>query len=433
MSTVDSAARTLPIDLPNEWAVSSVGQLFDVKQGKALSPKVRSGTSPRKFLRTANVLWGRLDLGKVDEMEFTDEEARQLALEEGDLLVCEGGDVGRTAIWRGELPGCLYQNHVHRLRKRIEDIDPAFVMHWLRAAFGSLNLFEGVANRTTIPNLSAARLKSLTVPRPDLAEQQLIAEVLSNVQCAMELEEKRLAALRELKAATMAKVFREGLRGGAKKPTEVGEIPGSWNVARLGSVCRFSSGGTPARDNPRYWGGTIPWVKTGEISYREITATTEAITEAGLRASAAKVLPKGTLLMAMYGQGVTRGRVAVLGIDAATNQACVALIPDERVLLIGFLYAYLEYAYDRVRDLGHGANQKNLSAEILNRLQVPIPSDLGEQESIATLSGVIGDRIDAAEQRLGTVGNLFQCLLDKLMRGELRVTALLEQAAANAG
>ncbi len=428
LSATGPTVRSLT--LPAEWRGSSIGELFDVQQGKALSPQARQGKSPRPFLRTANVLWARLDLAKLDRMDFDPAEAERLALKDRDLLVCEGGEIGRTAIWRCEVPGCLYQNHIHRLRRKDVNVEPEFVMYWLQAAFFSLRLFGGAGNKTTIPNLSAARLKTLFVPKPSGLEQRAIAGVLAKIQRALEVEDRRIAALKELKAATMAKVFREGLRGEPLKPTEIGEIPESWEVLPLGRVCELASGGTPARDHPEFWGGTIPWVKTGEIDYCEITSTAEHITELGLANSAARVFPRGTLLMAMYGQGVTRGKVAFLGIAAATNQACAAFFPDETALLPGFLYAYCTFAYNRIRELGHGANQKNLSAKLLKAMAIPVPRDLAEQQAVYDLLLTINRRIEVAERRGASVQDLFASALNQLMTGQVRVRPLLEKGEA---
>jgi type I restriction enzyme, S subunit len=144
-------------------------------------------------------------------------------------------------------------------------------------------------------------------------------------------------------------------------------VPTSWTVTSLGDQAKLQSGGTPARDRPEYWSkGDIPWVKTGEIDYRIILTTEERITQEGLRNSAAKIFPKGTLLMAMYGQGVTRGKVGLLGIDAATNQACAAITPhDEQSVSTRFLYYYLQFHYETLRQMGHGANQRNLNSALI--------------------------------------------------------------------
>jgi type I restriction enzyme S subunit len=221
----------------------------------------------------------------------------------------------------------------------------------------------------------------------------------------------------------MAKLFREGLCGERLKQTEIGEIPESWDVVRLGDHCQLKSGGTPSRLVPEYWGGEIPWVKTTEINYRAITATEEKITELGFENSSAKLFDKGTLLMAMYGQGVTRGRVALLGIRAATNQACAAFFPDETIST-RFLNAYFTSAYEEIRELGHGANQRNLSLELLQDVKVPVPRDLEEQEQISNVVAGVQRRIEFSEMKVGALNRLFTSTLHSLITGAVRLNNL---------
>ena len=275
-------------------------------------------------------------------------------------------------------------------------------------------------DRTGIPKLNREQLNSILVPKPPLAEQRRIAAVVSTVQTALGMQDRIVATLKELKAATLAKLFREGLRGEPLKQTEIGEIPGNWKVIRLGNHCAIGSGGTPSRDRSEYWGGSIPWVKTGEIDYRPILKTEERITEAGLASSSTRLFPKGTLLMAMYGQGVTRGKVAFLEIEAATNQACAALFPDQNVDS-GYLYSYCVFAYERIRELGHGANQKNLSADLIRTMPVPLPPSVEEQRDIYSVVKGIDSRLRAAETRLERLRALFGSALRQLMSGQVRV------------
>ena len=118
------------------------------------------------------------------------------------------------------------------------------------------------------------------------------------------------------------------------------------------------------------------------MNYCTVLETEEKITKAGLDKSSAKLFPAGTLLMAMYGQGITRGKVALLGIEASTNQACVAFFPNHEVDS-KYLYYFFEYSYDDIRNFAHGANQKNLSANIIKAFPVSYPSDKKEQKEIA--------------------------------------------------
>ena len=105
--------------LPEEWEVVRLGEVFNVQQGKQLSSKEsKDGKIKRPFLRTSNLSWGYVSISKIDEMYFTPQEYEKLRLKSGDVLVCEGGDIGRTALYRGELDECAYQNHLHRLRPK---------------------------------------------------------------------------------------------------------------------------------------------------------------------------------------------------------------------------------------------------------------------------------------------------------------------------
>lgn len=149
-------------------------------------------------------------------------------------------------------------------------------------------------------------------------------------------------------------------------------LPKSWYRSTLGEIARITSGGTPDRSKPEYWGGDVPWVTTGEIQFNTITDTVEKITAAGLQNSSAKLFPPGTLLMAMYGQGKTRGQVAKLSIEAATNQACAAIqLRDKHD--VDFYFQYLTSQYEELRELGNAGTQKNLNGGIIKGLDVPVP------------------------------------------------------------
>lgn len=144
-------------------------------------------------------------------------------------------------------------------------------------------------------------------------------------------------------------------------------------VKTLKEVCKTGSGGTPSRKHKEYYGGEIPWVKTTEVRNAVIYDTEEKITSKGLASSSAKLYPAGSLVIAMYGQGATRGRTAKLGVDAATNQACLVLTEIDPSLDRNFLWYYLMVSYDEMRGLASGNNQPNLSADLLGGFPIPIP------------------------------------------------------------
>jgi type I restriction enzyme S subunit len=223
----------------------------------------------------------------------------------------------------------------------------------------------------------------------------------------------------------MNRLFTQGLRGEPIQETEIGPIPASWRIATIDEFATVNSGGTPSRTNPEYWtGGSIPWVKTGEVDYCVIEDTEEKVTAEGLANSAAKIFPKGTLLVAMYGQGVTRGKVAVLGIDAATNQACAALQLKNKKIDANFLYYILVAGYERLRGLAHGGQQQNLNGDLIRGFAFGVTDDLEEQRDIASALTTIDHKLAHHQKKRAALNDLFQTMLHKLMTGEIRVADL---------
>lgn len=190
-------------------------------------------------------------------------------------------------------------------------------------------------------------------------------------------------------------------------------LPEGWKRLPLGEIAQITSGGTPDRSEPKYWGGGIPWVTTGEIQFNTIIDTAEKITEAGLLNSAAKLFPPGTLLMAMYGQGKTRGQVAKLGITAATNQACAAILLkkgyDEE-----FYYQFLASHYDAIRELGNAGTQKNLNGGLIKELAVPY-APYSEQRRISEILKTWDDAIACTERLRANSCNYWRALIGKLL------------------
>jgi type I restriction enzyme S subunit len=193
-------------------------------------------------------------------------------------------------------------------------------------------------------------------------------------------------------------------------------------VCKVGDVAKIQSGGTPTREVAENWiGGTIPWVKTGEINYCVIHDTEEKITPTGLANSAARLFPKGTLLMAMYGQGITRGRVGLLGIEAATNQACASITPtDKKRISSVFLYYFFEYHYEDLRKLGHGANQRNMNAALIRSFPLALPKP-DEQTAVVTALESLDQKRALHERKKAQLQDLFRTLLHELMTAKIRV------------
>lgn len=193
--------------MSSPWPWRPLGELFEIGAGKTMSAAARSGSSKIPFLRTSNVLWDEIDLSSVDEMSIPEHELPAKLLQPGDLLVCEGGEIGRAAMWNGEIQPMSFQNHLHRLRPIGKGIEPRFYVYFLHCAFTQLGIFEGAGNRTTIPNLSRSRLASLEVPQPNIEEQRTIVSLLAQVRTRIRIQERQHDKLLELYRAVLHKAM----------------------------------------------------------------------------------------------------------------------------------------------------------------------------------------------------------------------------------
>lgn len=182
------------------WQKTVLGDLCEVQLGKMLSPAARLGTEPKPYLRNANVQWNRFDLSSLLRMDFSGTEAKKFELRPGDILVCEGGEPGRAAVWAGQIVPCFYQKALHRLRVRRDRAIPTFIMY--RLWFGGLTgEFVGSHAKTTIAHLPAIRLERLPVAVPSISEQKGIVRTLEGAFAkGAELEGAAREQLRQIDA-----------------------------------------------------------------------------------------------------------------------------------------------------------------------------------------------------------------------------------------
>lgn len=199
--------------VPESWEIKAIGQVFEIVQGLSLKGNLSGGADGIPFLRTSNVYWGQIDLKNLSRMHVAPESIGDRWLSRGDLLVCEGGEIGRAAVWESSKQGYTYQNHLHRLRPLIaKSIEPKFTATWLEIGFCHRRVYEGAGNKTTIPNLSRARLAELLMPVPVIDEQREIVAILDAIDRKIELHRKKHAVLEELFKALLHKLMMGEIR-----------------------------------------------------------------------------------------------------------------------------------------------------------------------------------------------------------------------------
>ena len=199
------------------------------------------------------------------------------------------------------------------------------------------------------------------------------------------------------------------------------EFDGDWSTNKIEDISNVTSGGTPSRNIGEYWNGDIPWVTTSLVDFNIITEAEEFITQSGLDNSSAKLFPKDTILMAMYGQGITRGKVAILGINATTNQACAA-IKLKNDFDTKFIFQNLMNRYDEIRDLSNEGGQKNLSAGIIKEICIHYPQK-EEQTQIASFLSAVDEKINQLTQKHQLLSQYKQGMMQKLFSQQIRFKA----------
>lgn len=189
------------------------------------------------------------------------------------------------------------------------------------------------------------------------------------------------------------------------------------DIKRLGDIAKISSGSTPARNNQDFWNGDIPWVSTGELSSGFVNETREHVSLRAVHESSLKLLKPGTLLMAMYGQGKTRGIVSRLNITATTNQACasIEIKKDEP----SYVYYFLQFRYESIRKLSNGGSQENLSTEIIKKIKISLPP-IAEQRKIAEILSAQDRIIELKTKLLEEKKRLKKYLCQTLLSGKRR-------------
>lgn len=251
--------------------------------------------------------------------------------------------------------------------------------------------FSRYSTNTALPSMTQEHLSNykFSVPKAE-SERKKITEFLdletAKIDILIEKQQQLIELLKEKRQAVISHAVTKGLNPHVPMKDSgvewLGEVPEHWKVSSLGYYSSLNTGATPDRSNSKYWNGEIAWIKTGEVNYNNICSSEEKITCEAVKNTSVRLSPPGTLLMAMYGQGITRGRVAILNISATYNQACVAISPNEMLLNV-YLRLFFMAGYHAIRDGGNETSQMNLNADIVRKFKILVPS-LSEQKEIVS-------------------------------------------------
>jgi type I restriction enzyme S subunit len=439
------------INLPVEWNRQPLGACVDVldSRRKPVNSKERaSRVGPIPYYgATGQVGW-------IDDFLF-DEELVLLG-EDGAPFFDKSKPIAYIVDGKSWV-----NNHAHVLRARSEVTSNRFLKYYLDSFD-----FSSYVQGSTRDKLTQGAMNSIPVSLPPRHLQDELVALLDAVEVKRTsagshlavslrgIERFRQAVLAAACSGGLTADWRQANPGGetadeivarigldrrrrlGKKfrdqpPAEIEtEVPEGWCWVALGSLVDVATGATPLRSRLDYYGGDIPWVTSGAVNVSPITEATEYITLRALEETNTKLFPAGTLLVAMYGEGQTRGRVAELGIEAATNQAVAALLfHGQEELLRPYLTLFLLENYERIRALSFGGVQPNLSLGVIRATAVPLPPPDEQREIVERVNRLIA-LADALTQKIEAAADRVECssqaVLAKAFRGDLSINLVSE-------
>jgi type I restriction enzyme S subunit len=310
-------------------------------------------------------------------------------------------------------------------------LEPIEVSSWFLCGVLHSNAFLDHAKQTTHgvnhPRTSWSGIKVFETLSLGLLERRKIAAVLLKIQWAIELQEKIIQSLRDLKKSTMQHLFTHGRRGEKTKMTKIGEIPENWELKPLGEMGRIGNGSTPKRTNLSYWdNGSVPWLTSGKIHEVVIEKPDQFVTAKAVEECHLPTVQKGGLLIAITGQGKTLGNAAIVTFDSTMSQHLAYVQPENPSIHPPYVRQYLTTCYQDLRRIGFGGGSTKgaLTCADLRQYRIPLPQTIEGQVEIAQCLEAFDTKAILHESKESALQDLFKTTLNKLITGEIRVSDL---------
>ncbi len=459
--------------LPPNWQVGYVGDFADEIQPGFASGKHNKEGAGIPHIRPYNIdRQGKLDLSEIKSVA-PDSDAKRLKTD--DVLFNNTNSpelIGKTAVI-ASARDWGFSNHMTRIRFK-DDVAPKFAAYQLHFLW-----MTGYYLHNCVKHVNQASISSKTLANavpfiaPPLGQQKrIVAEIekqFSRLDEAVANLKRVKANLKRYQAAVLKaavegrlveteaeRARREGRsyetgeqllhriletrrrqwqgKGKYKEPlapdtTNLPELPEGWLWANVDQLAAVGTGATPKRDQAKYYGGDIPWVTSAVVNDAFVDHADEFVTGAALAETNLTLYPPGTLLVAMYGEGKTRGKCSELRIAATTNQALAALRADEYVR--PFLKQFLEYNYEEMRKVASGGVQPNLNLSLVRAVSVPLPPIAEQRRIVAEVDrrlSVLRETEAQVDANLRRAGRLRQSILSRAFSSNL--SSILDHGGA---
>lgn len=413
-------------EIPKDWSFRKLSEIGEIVGGGT------PDTTNSDYWNNGTITWYTpADFTKFEEdvisesgrkiTEIAVDESATKKIPPGAILITTRATIGECKIIEKE---STVNQGIHNLICH-DDKTKYFVLYAIR--FHKNRLLR-LASGTTFPEITRGNMREISIPIPDEPnERKKIGEILQNTSNLIFRTQKLIEQTTVYKQSLIQKLFIKGV--GDTKPKKMDwyfgmkiEIPEEWDIKPLGEIAKLSAGGTPSTSSKEYWeNGTIPWLTSGEINFNRITSAEHKITKLGLDNSAAKIFPENTVLIALTGFGMTRGRSSYLEIKSATNQSVVGIIPKKEIVDSEYLWQYLMKQYQLVRSFAQGTQQPGLNLELLNEFKIIHPKDPEKGREIASILSNVDKKIEKEKQFKKQAQSYHRALMQKLLTGEKRV------------
>lgn len=402
--------KETPFTIPNNWQWKRVADCVQ------FNPKViQDDAAEVSFIPMADVEPGFVDHCSTRQIKQWAKVKKGFSrFQEGDLLVAKITPCfqnRKSCVAKNLISGTGAGSTEFHVMRCVSDVDAKFLLYFFKSEYFiryGVNHFNGTVGQQRV---GAQDIKDCLIPVPPFDEQTRIVEKLEEAFDEIDRAEKAYGELQTLAGVLRGQILQEAIQGklvpqlaeegvvehiGAAPEKVPFTIPESWKWTTLNAIGKWKTGGTPSRSIPEYYGGEIPWLKTGDLTDGLITSVEEYITRAGVENSSAHINPAGAVLIAMY--GATIGKLGVLAMPCATNQACCACAVNEELVDKWYLFYYLLSQRTGFLQLGAGGAQPNISKTKIVNYPIPVPP-IKEQSRIVAAIEKLLKQVDTLSAR----------------------------------
>jgi type I restriction enzyme S subunit len=399
--------------IPEDWSASTVGEEFHIQLGKMLDAEKNVGIS-KPFLGNRAVQWGRIDVTDIGLIKLAPSDLQRFRLRDGDLLVCEGGEVGRSAIWCQSLDECYYQKALHRLRPK-KGFNVPFMQNILHK-YSVEGLLQNYVTQTSIAHLPKDKFETLPVPVPPPVEQQAIAEALSNADALIESIDQLLTKKRQIKQGAM----QELLTGQRRLPGFSGE----WEKKSVGDVADVKTGpfGSSLHESDYVQSGT-PIITVEHLGEFGVThQNLPLVSDEDRERLGAYSLKAGDIVFSRVGSVDRNALIREEQEGWLFSGRLLRVRPIHRIVHSPYLsFQFHTWQFkNAVLKVAVGQTMASLNTQILKALYVDVP-DIAEQTAIATVLSEMDDDIVNFETQLQKARHLKQGMMQELLTGRIRL------------